>query len=155
MPPLTLPEDSSYYYPHIYVWIFQVVSFPLVSRQNPVCTCPLLHTCYMHRQSHSYGFDQPNNMWRMQIIKLLVMLFCLLPCYLVLCRPIYSQPPILKRPQSSFLPQCERPCFTPIQNNRAKLWFCISESLYFWVANWKTRDSTPSDRNHSLTSICS
>ena len=34
-------------------------------------------------------------------------------------RPKYSpQHPILKHPQPTFLPQCELPSFTPIQNNR-------------------------------------
>ena len=34
-------------------------------------------------------------------------------------RPKYSpQHPILKYPQPAFLPQCERPSFTPIQNKR-------------------------------------
>ena len=32
---------------------------------------------------------------------------------------------ILKHPKPTFLPQCERPSFTPIQN-KAKLQFCIS-----------------------------
>ena len=36
------------------------------------------------------------------------------PCYLVPLRPQYSpQNPILKHPHPSFLPQCERPSFTP------------------------------------------
>ena len=34
--PLQLPEDPSYYYPPIYAWIFQVVSFPHISHQNPI-----------------------------------------------------------------------------------------------------------------------
>ena len=38
---------------------------------------------------------------------------------LVPLRPKYSpQHRILKHPQPTFLPQCERPSFTPIQNNR-------------------------------------
>ena len=40
------------------------------------------------------------------------------PCYLVPLRPKYSpQHPILKHPQPTFLPQHQRPSFTPIQNN--------------------------------------
>ena len=40
-------------------------------------------------------------------------------CYLVLLRSKYSsQHPILKHSQPTFLPQCQRPSFTPIQNNR-------------------------------------
>ena len=39
--------------------------------------------------------------------------------HLVPHRPKYSpQHPILKHSQHTFLPQCERPSFTPIQNNR-------------------------------------
>jgi len=45
------------------------------------------------------------------------MQFSLLPCYLVAIKPKYSQRPIIKHPQPTFVPQCERPCFTPIQNN--------------------------------------
>ena len=42
-----------------------------------------------------------------------------LPCYLVPPMPKYSpQHPILKHPQPTFLPQCEQPSFTSIQNKR-------------------------------------
>jgi hypothetical protein len=88
--------------------------------QNPVYASPLPHTCYMPRPSHSSRVYHPNNIgWAVQIIKLLIMYFSLLPCHLVPPRPKYSpQHPILKQPQSTFLPQCARPSFTPIQNNR-------------------------------------
>ena len=44
-----------------------------------------------------------------------------------LFRPKYSpQRPILKHAQPTFLPQCERPSFTTIQEKQAKLYFCIS-----------------------------
>src|SRR5215469_1961435 len=33
--PLPLPEDPSYYYPPIYVWVSPVVSFPQVSPPEP------------------------------------------------------------------------------------------------------------------------
>ena len=40
------------------------------------------------------------------------------PCYLVSLRPKYfPKHPILKHPQPTFLPDCERQSFTPIQNN--------------------------------------
>ena len=39
------------------------------------------------------------------------------PSYLVPLRPKYSQHPFLKHPKPTFHPQCERPSFTPIQNN--------------------------------------
>ena len=41
------------------------------------------------------------------------------PRYLVPPRSKYSpQHHVLKHPQLPFLPQCQRPSFTPIQNNR-------------------------------------
>jgi hypothetical protein len=41
------------------------------------------------------------------------------PCYLFRLRPRYSpQHPVLKHPQFTFLPQCERPSFTPIKNRQ-------------------------------------
>ena len=43
------------------------------------------------------------------------------PRYLVPPRPKYSrQHYVLKHPQLPFLPQCQRPSFTLIQNNRQK-----------------------------------
>ena len=32
-------------------------------QQNPVCTSPLPHTCYMRRLSHSSRFGRPNHIW--------------------------------------------------------------------------------------------
>jgi len=67
-------------------------------QQNTVYASPLSHTYYMSRPSHSSRFDHPKNIgWGVQITKLLVTQFSLLPCYLVLLRPKYSpQHPILK-----------------------------------------------------------
>ena len=31
--------------------------------QNPVCTSPLHHTCYVPRPPHSSRFDHPSNIW--------------------------------------------------------------------------------------------
>ena len=51
--------------------------------------------------------------------KLLIMQSPPFPLYLIPPRSKYSpQHHILKHPQLSFLPQCQRPSFTPIQNNR-------------------------------------
>ena len=46
---------------------------------------PLPHTCYMSRPSHS-RVDRPNIWWGLQTIKLLMMQFSPLPCYLVRLR---------------------------------------------------------------------
>ena len=44
------------------------------THQNPVCTSPLPHTCYMPRPSHSSWFDHLNSIWwAVQINKVLVM----------------------------------------------------------------------------------
>jgi len=88
--------------------------------QNPVYATPLLNVCYMPRSFHSSGFFHSNNFgWGVQFIKLHIMYFSLLPCYLFPLSSKYSpQQPILKHPQPTFLPQYERPSFTPLQNNR-------------------------------------
>ena len=37
--------------------------------QNPACTSPLSHTCYIPRSSHSSRFDYPKNIgWGVQVI---------------------------------------------------------------------------------------
>ena len=94
--------------------------------QNPVYATPLHHTCYTHRPSHSSRFDHPNNIWwAVQIIKQYRSLSSSLCSFLH--SPVTSSllgPNILlntlfsNTPQPTFLPQCERPSFTPIQNRQ-------------------------------------
>ena len=82
---------------------------------------PLLtHTRYMPSPSYSSRFSYPHNIGRgAQIIWLLVMQSPPFPRYLVLPRSKYSpQHHVLKHPRLPFLPQYQRPSFTPIQNNR-------------------------------------
>jgi len=51
------------------------------------------------------------------------------PVYLIPLQPKYfHQHPVLKRPKPTFLPQCERPIFTPIQINRqnySSIYLCL------------------------------
>ena len=55
---------------------------------SPVCISSLPQTCYIPRPSHSSPFDHPNNIgWAVRIIKLFIMQFSPLPCYLVPHRP--------------------------------------------------------------------
>jgi hypothetical protein len=69
--------------------------------------------------SQSSWLHHPNIWWGVQSIKLFVMQSSPLPCYLIPLRPKYPpQHPILENPQPTFLPLCEWPSFTPIQNNR-------------------------------------
>jgi hypothetical protein len=120
--------------------------------QNPVYASPIPHTRYIPQPYHSSLFYHPKNTGcGVKIIKLLTMPLLPLPCYLVPLRITYSvQLPILKQLQPTFLPPCEWPSFTPIQKH-AELYFCISSSLYFWIANWKRKDSSRNDSNHSVT----
>jgi len=72
-----------------------------------------LHTCYMPCTSHSSQLIS-----RTQLGEQYRSLSSTL-CSFLHYRPKYSpQHPILKHPQPTFLPQCERPSFTPIQNKR-------------------------------------
>jgi len=62
---------------------------------------------------------------------------------------------LLKHLQPTFLPQCERPSFTPIQNNRQDYISVYFNPPIFWISNWKTKDSAPNDNKHPLNSIYS
>ena len=65
--------------------------------------------------------------------------------HLVPLKPKYSpQHPILKHPQPPFLPQCERPSFTPIQNNRQNY-----SSIYILI--FKVLDRKPEDKRFCTT----
>ena len=115
---------------------FPSLRFP---HQNSVYASPLPHTRYMPRPSNSFWFYNPNNTgWGVQIIKLIIMWFSPLPCYLVPIRPKYPpQHPILKHRQPAFLPECERRSFTPIQNNRQN---CGPVYLNLYILDNKLED---------------
>jgi len=72
---------------------------------NAVYTYPIPHTCYLPRPYHSCRFDHANSIrWGVHIIKLLVMYFSPVLCYLAPNRPKYRrQHPLLKHPQLVFL----------------------------------------------------
>jgi hypothetical protein len=92
------------------------------------------HVCYMPGLFHYSLFDHPYNIWwGLQSTELFVMWSSLLPCYLVPLGPKYApQHPVLENPQHTFLPKCERPSFTPIQNNRQE-YSSVYLNLYtFW-----------------------
>jgi hypothetical protein len=76
------------------------------------------------------------------------------PCYLCHLRLKYlPQHPILEHPQPMFLnvrDQVSHP-----YEKQAKLQFCISQSSFFWIASWNTKDFAPNDTKHCLTSMCS
>ena len=104
--------------PHIHIpYLVQVFCF---ATQKPSVQLSFPHTCYMPRLSHFSGFCHWTNTWWIeQIMKLLVMYFSPLSFRLVPPRPKYSPQHLsLEHLHPVFLPQCERPSFTPIQNNR-------------------------------------
>ena len=77
------------------------------------------------------------------------MQFSPLPCYPALRRPKYSpQHPILKHPQPTFLPQCERPYFTTIQNNRQN---CSSVYLNLCILDSNHHRISVMELGHLLT----
>ena len=109
--------------PHPTSWRFililssQVVSFPQISPPKP-CIHLYHPTCVLHASpTHSPRTDHPNNTgWGVHIIKLLIMQFAPLLCYLIPLRPKYSpQHTIRKHPQPMSLSQCEWPSFAPTQ----------------------------------------
>ena len=79
----------------------------------------LTHTRHMPSPSPSQFYYPHNIGWGVQIISLLVIQSPPVPRYLIPPRSKYSpQHHVLKHPQLPFLPQCQGPSFTPIQNNR-------------------------------------
>jgi hypothetical protein len=117
---------------------------PILSQNNPVHVSPPTwrssliwssHTrlghlsCiqYVHPlgSAHYFLFDHSNDIrWGPQSIKLLLMYYSPLPCYLFPLRPKHlPQHSILEQPRPVFLPQCERPRFVSIQNNSSQ---CLS-----------------------------
>jgi hypothetical protein len=70
---LSLASVLIQYYHPVYPWYFQSVSFPqafapkLFTRLSPICTF------YARITLHLLRFDHPNILWRVQIIKFLIM----------------------------------------------------------------------------------
>jgi hypothetical protein len=85
------------------------------AHQNTIHSFPLPHTRYMPHLSYSSRcYHRHSTGWAVQIMELLIMNFSPFPCHFVPLRPKYSpQHPILKHPQPTFLPQCQRPSFPP------------------------------------------
>jgi hypothetical protein len=65
------------------------------------------------------------------------MMLLTMKCSHVPLRPKYSpQNPILKHPQPTFNPQCERPRFTPIQKNRQNY---SSVYINLYIFEWQLK----------------
>jgi len=106
---------------------------------NRVCTS-FLSICATCPPVSLFSIWSPNkNWWRLQIIKILIMQFSPLSCYLVPLRPKYlTQHPILKHPQSTFLFQHERTYFTTIQETGNIVIFYVL-NLYCWIPKCTTK----------------
>jgi len=89
-------------------------------QQDPIQPPLLTHTRQIPNPSHSSPFYHPHDIgWGVQIISSSLYNLLHSPRYLVPPRSKYSpQHLVLKHPQPPFLPQCQRPSFTPIQYNR-------------------------------------
>jgi len=123
-PHIPLPEYPSQYYPPIYAWVSQVVSFPQVSPTKP----------YIHLSSSSIHATCLTHLTLLNFITQTIMgegyrslssslcSFLHSPCYIIPFRPKYPpQHHTLKHSQPMFLPQCEQPTFTPHTKQQAKL----------------------------------
>jgi hypothetical protein len=105
-----------------------------LTHQNSVYASPLHHTFYMHRRHHSSRFHHQNNIWwELQVIQLLIKYFFSTP---VLPHPFYAQTfssaPYFRTPSAYVPPQCERPSFKPIKNNRQNY-------SYSFITSWEIR----------------
>ena len=73
-PHIPLPKDPSYYYPPIYAWVSQVVSFFQVSPPKPcIQLSSPLYALHARPISFCSIFHPKNIAWEVQIIKLLIM----------------------------------------------------------------------------------
>jgi hypothetical protein len=108
----------------------------------------------MPRPSHSSRFHHLRNSGRgVQILKLLIMKFCPLLCYLVFLGPnILPNIFILKHPRPTFFHQCERPRFTPIQN-KYYISKCLEMIQFLGITNKFTSNSSLKFRNINLDTL--
>ena len=111
------------------VWCFMKIRLELLS-ENLVSDRNLKILSYSPNTS---WLIVQNNIWRLvEIMQLLIMYTAPTSSYLVPLRPQYPpQHPILKRPQRTFLLQCEKPRSTPTQNKRIN---CSSDVSFMGTA---------------------
>ena len=70
---LSIPPHSTSWKSILILSSHLSLGFPQVSPPNPVYACPVFHTRYLPRTSHSSRFFYPNNIgWGVQVITLLI-----------------------------------------------------------------------------------
>ena len=119
-PHMPLPQDPTYYYPPIYAWVSQMVSFPQVSPLKPCIRHSSPPYALRAPPISFFSILSPEQYWVRSTDQsaphYAASSTTLLP---VPPRHEYSaQQPIFKHPQPAFLPPCERPSFTSVQHNR-------------------------------------
>jgi hypothetical protein len=68
---------------------------------------------------------------------------------------IFSSAPYSRIPSAYVPPSIWKTKLHTHTKQLDKLQFCIYYLLYFWIANWKTKHSTPNYNKQSLNSTCS
>jgi hypothetical protein len=132
-PPFPLTDDSFQYYPPIYAWIFQVVSFPLFLHQN--LHTPLNSPIRAKCTSMSFFSIWSPEQYCVNSTDIKAPHFVVLSTSVLFFphRPKYSpHHPIRKHPQPTFIPQCEWPSFSPIQSIMQKY-----SSVYLNLYNFR------------------
>jgi hypothetical protein len=104
-----------------------MVSFLLAFPQKYYMHSSLPHACYMLCPSHTPWLHLFNYIWwRALVMKFHIMQFSPTSYHLIPHQSkYYLQHPVLKHPQSMFLPYCQRPSFTCIQNYRQNYTFVL------------------------------
>ena len=125
-----------------------------LSQVSPTKSCihlssPLLSPYTLHAQLISFFSSlSSENYWRTstdhEAPRYVVFSTPLLP--LLSLSPKYSrQHAILKHPQPTFLPQCERPSFMPVHHNRQKYYF-VFDFIILYILTFKFLDSKLEDK---------
>jgi hypothetical protein len=91
---------------------------------------------------------------RVQVVEILIMQFSLTSSAFISLRSKHSpQHPVLKHPQSMFLPECSKFSFIPIQNCRQKL--CPAHfNFYVLKEQTKRQKAEPKSSKYYPNSVC-
>jgi hypothetical protein len=98
--------------------VFPVDSSLQTSQPKPCKHLSPPHACHMSHPPQPPWFNHPNNIrWRIQAAKFIIMQFSPWSIFIPFMSKYPPQHPVLKNPQTMFLPLSERPSFAPIRYN--------------------------------------